>query len=78
MTSTNRAFGEWHTLTPLGLGMITVAMLCCSTLAKEHERKPNILFIFSDDLSYRDLSSYGQEQFRTPNLDRLAMNGIRC
>ena len=77
MTSTNRAFGEWHTLTPLGLGMITVAMLCCSTLAKEHEGKPNILFIFSDDLSYRDLSSYGQEQFRTPNLDRLAMNGIR-
>ena len=77
MISTKRAFGEWHTLTHLGLGMITVAMLCCSTLAKELERKPNILFIFSDDLSYRDLSSYGQEQFRTPNLDKLAMNGIR-
>ena len=39
--------------------------------------KPNILFIFSDDLSYRDLSCYGQEHFRTPNLDKLAMNGIR-
>ena len=77
MLSNKGAFGQWHTLKHLGLGMITVAVLSCSTLAKELERKPNILFIFSDDLSYRDLSSYGQEQFRTPNLDKLAMNGIR-
>ena len=77
MISTKEALGKWHILTHLCLGMITVAVLCCSTLAKELERKPNILFIFSDDLSYRDLSSYGQEQFRTPNLDNLAMNGIR-
>ena len=77
MISTKEAFRKWHILTRLCLGMITVAVLCCPTLAKELERKPNILFIFSDDLSYRDLSSYGQEQFRTPNLDKLAMNGIR-
>ena len=77
MISTKEAFGKWHILTRLCLGMITVAVLCCSTLAKELERKPNILFIFSDDLSYRDLSSYGQEHFRTPNLDNLAMNCIR-
>ena len=69
--------GQWYILKHLGLGMITLAVLCCSTLANELDRKPNILFIFSDDLSYRDLSSYGQEQFRTPNLDKLAMNGIR-
>jgi arylsulfatase A-like enzyme len=39
--------------------------------------KPNILFIFSDDLSYRDLSYCGQKQFLTPNHDKLAINGIR-
>ena len=39
--------------------------------------KPNIIFIFSDDLSYRDLSSYGQKLYRTPNLDRLATGGVR-
>jgi len=39
--------------------------------------KPNILFIFSDDLSYRDLSCYGQRQFSTPNLDGLATKGLR-
>ena len=69
--------GQWYVLKQLGLGIITLAVLCCSTLANELKRKPNILFIFSDDLSYRDLSSYGQKQFRTPNLDKLAMNGIR-
>jgi len=45
--------------------------------AKTTEGKPNILFIFSDDLSYRDLSAYGQTAFATPHLDRLADNGIR-
>ncbi len=39
--------------------------------------KPNIVFIFSDDLSYRDLSCYGQKHFQTPNLDRLALEGMR-
>ncbi|MCF7975923.1 MAG: arylsulfatase [Phycisphaerae bacterium] len=39
--------------------------------------KPNILFIFSDDLSYRDLSCYGQTHYVTPNLDTLAMSGLR-
>ncbi len=40
-------------------------------------RKPNIIFVLSDDLSYRDLSAYGQEQFTTPNLDRLALGAMR-
>ena len=39
--------------------------------------KPNIIFILADDLSYRDLSCYGQELYRTPNLDRLAESGVR-
>lgn len=39
--------------------------------------KPNIIFIFSDDLSYRDLSAYGQRHFATPALDKLAEGGIR-
>ena len=71
------ALVQWYILKQIGLGIITLAVLCCSTHAKELVPKPNILFIFSDDLSYRDLSSFGQEQFRTPNLDKLAINGIR-
>lgn len=39
--------------------------------------KPNIVAILADDLSYRDLSIWGQARFSTPNLDRLAMEGLR-
>jgi arylsulfatase A-like enzyme len=39
--------------------------------------RPNIILIQADDLGYGDLSAYGQAQFRTPGLDRLAREGIR-
>ncbi len=40
--------------------------------------KPNILLIVADDMGYGDLSCYGSKQIKTPNLDRLAKNGVRC
>ena len=40
-------------------------------------QRPNIVFILADDLGYGDLSCYGQEKFMTPNIDRLAQNGMR-
>jgi membrane-anchored protein YejM (alkaline phosphatase superfamily) len=39
--------------------------------------RPNILLIQADDLGYGDLSAYGQSQFQTPQLDRMAARGIR-
>jgi len=39
--------------------------------------RPNILFILADDLGYADLSVYGQHDYKTPNLDRLASQGLR-
>src|SRR5579872_6077785 len=38
---------------------------------------PNIVFILGDDLGYGDLGCYGQKQIATPNIDRLAAEGIR-
>ncbi|CAM4290300.1 arylsulfatase [Zobellia nedashkovskayae] len=38
--------------------------------------RPNIVYILADDLGYGDLSSYGQQKFSTPNIDKLAKNGI--
>ncbi|KQX78012.1 MULTISPECIES: sulfatase family protein [Streptomyces] len=43
----------------------------------KHARRPNILFILGDDLGWADLSSYGAPHIRTPNLDRLARQGVR-
>lgn len=40
-------------------------------------RKPNIIFVLADDLGIGDLSCYGSDHFRTPNIDRLARGGIR-
>lgn len=37
----------------------------------------NFVVIFADDLGYGDLSCYGNTKFRTPNLDRMARNGVR-
>jgi arylsulfatase A-like enzyme len=39
--------------------------------------RPNILFILADDLGYADLSCYGRRDFSTPNIDRIAADGIK-
>src|SRR5262249_13099017 len=40
-------------------------------------RPPNIIFIMADDLGYADASCYGRPDFTTPNIDRIAANGMR-
>ena len=42
----------------------------------ENLGKPNIIYILADDLGYGDLSSYGQQKFNTPNIDKLASQGM--
>src|SRR5687768_4388525 len=39
--------------------------------------RPNILFILADDLGWGDLSCYGRPDYQTPNLDKLAGQGIK-
>ncbi|NJB86055.1 arylsulfatase A-like enzyme [Lewinella marina] len=48
-----------------------------SAAAANKPQRPNIIFILADDLGYGDLSSYGQQHFSTPNIDRLAARGMR-
>ena len=45
--------------------------------AAEPAHKPNIVFILADDLGYGDLSCYGQQKFKTPNIDRIADGGMK-
>src|SRR3989442_15074152 len=40
-------------------------------------RRPNVLFIFADDLGYGDLSCYGRPDYKTPVLDKLATQGMK-
>jgi arylsulfatase A-like enzyme len=39
-------------------------------------RKPNIIYILADDMGYGDLGCYGQTHFKTPNIDRMAREGM--
>ena len=41
------------------------------------QSKPNVIYILADDMGYGDLSCYGQQRFATPNIDRLAKEGIQ-
>lgn len=52
-------------------------VLAWAPLAAEGETKPNIIFILADDLGYGDIGPFGQKKIRTPNLDRLAANGMK-
>ena len=45
--------------------------------AEREPRRPNIVYILADDLGYGELGSYGQRRIHTPNLDRLAQQGMR-
>jgi arylsulfatase A len=40
-------------------------------------RRPNFIVIFTDDLGYADIGCFGAKRFRTPNIDRMAAEGIR-
>jgi arylsulfatase len=40
------------------------------------QQRPNIVYIFADDLGYGDLGCYGQQKIETPNIDALAKNGM--
>ena len=51
------------------------ALFSCLSFNKE-EKPPNIIYILADDLGYGDLSCYGQQKFKTPNIDRLAGEGM--
>lgn len=54
---------------------VSVASISAAETTKP--AKPNIVFILADDLGYGDLSCYGQKKFETPNIDRLAKEGMR-
>ena len=63
-------------------GIVLVALLLCSSCysarsAECPKRPPNIIYILVDDLGYGDLSCYGQSHFQTPNIDRLAVEGMK-
>jgi len=48
-----------------------------AALSLQSSRRPNIVWIMADDMGWGDLGCYGQKQILTPNIDRLATQGMR-
>ena len=70
-----------YTVSSLLLLALLVQTAIASGQAKARKQaggsRPNIVYIFADDLGYGDLGCYGQEKIKTPNIDALAKNGMR-
>ncbi len=68
-----------HSKTSMLLFGITACLLvsCETKSEKSVPSKPNIIFIMADDLGYADIGPYGQTKIQTPNLDKMAEEGIR-
>lgn len=60
--------------------LLLLVLLSCTKTEKQQEeiiaKKPNIIYILADDLGYGDLGCYGQKKFSTPNIDKLAAEGM--
>lgn len=59
------------------LVMICLIGICASYAQQETTQKPNIVLIYADDLGRGMLGAYGQSIVKTPNIDRLATEGMR-
>ena len=60
-------------------GFLFAAILVCSTLLqaqKSSTKPPNIIVIFSDDHTQQTISAYGKSLMQTPNIDRIAKEGM--
>src|SRR5687767_13861596 len=57
--------------------LILLAVLGATPAAAQSAPRPNVVLIVTDDLGYADLGSYGAPDVKTPNIDRLAREGVR-
>src|SRR6188508_2375464 len=54
-----------------------ISLFCLAAIAFAAPDKPNIIIILADDLGYGDLGCYGHPTIKTPNLNRMAAEGMR-
>ncbi len=64
---------------PLALfAPLLLGMPFCAVAENADQRPPNVIVILADDLGHEDLGCYGSKDSLTPNIDRLAREGVRC
>ncbi len=63
--------------TAKALVIVCAVALLASCAEQTTDRPPNIVFFLVDDLGWRDVGSFGSSFYETPNIDRLASQGVR-
>ena len=59
-------------------GLLLFILSIASSIAQSNKtRPPNLIYIMADDLGYGDLGCFGQKTIKTPNLDKMASEGLR-
>ena len=78
-TQSRREFLKMAGFAAAGAGTASLLPGCAGTVQtkKTKDRKPNIIFILADDLGYGDVGCFGQETIQTPNIDKLAAEGMK-
>ncbi len=60
-----------------GALVFSLLLAASAFAAAPSQTRPNIIFLLADDLGYGDIGAYGQTKIRTPNLDKLAADGMK-
>ena len=73
--------GKYWSLKSSMAALTAISLSSCGAIGENEQvakkvDKPNVIFILADDLGYADLSCLGQTKFSTPNIDRLASQGM--
>ena len=58
------------------VALVLLLSVACKTTTKEANQKPNIVIVFLDDSGYSDFSPFGQQKIETPNVAKLAEEGV--
>ena len=70
-------FSSFRILVLINLAVFLCFFLSVCNISIAQSSRPNIIYIMTDDMGYADISCYGRKDYTTPNIDKLASQGLK-